>query len=504
MISIIIPCTNDRYKTEYLPQCLASIKNQVADAQVIVAYFDIKKDKITDVYNNAISKCKHEYYMLLGADDLLCESLSVLRQNLDGSDVIYGNIKLFGDRNDTIFYSQVKSIDDFRRGNPIPYTSVVKKSAWAKINGYANYENYSYPEDYEFWTRLYKSGARFKYIDHFIYQYRIHAGQASHIMSPRYEEFRKYINEKIIDGDQKQLYYEIKTNALGDALAATPTLRKLSKSYNQKINVITSVPDLFKNNPYVKSVCLRESFNKEVISADSEYFESFVAGKLKKHNNFDIRRFHSTDLGFDLLDNEMHYDFIPDANDTYKINKKYVCLHAATSWESRTYAKEKWQNLINELEKLGYFIVIVGKDAKEHGFWDIDKKIHSLNFKNGLDLSNKLNLSQLWYVLNDAEYVITMDSGLLHFAGTTDTFIIQLGSSINNKFRAPYRNGTQDYKYKYISGPCNIFCGSDMKYGIKEWKSIHGIPPLVKCLENKPTFECHSEVKDIINFIKQH
>ena len=59
MISIIIPCTNDHYKTVYLPQCLASIKNQVGNNQVIVAYFDIKKDKYTDILNNAISKCKH-------------------------------------------------------------------------------------------------------------------------------------------------------------------------------------------------------------------------------------------------------------------------------------------------------------------------------------------------------------------------------------------------------------------------------------------------------------
>ena len=509
MISIIIPCTNDHYKTVYLPQCLASIKNQVGNNQVIVAYFDIKKDKYTDIINNAISKCKHEYYMLLGADDLLCESLDILCKSIDGSDVIYGNIKTFGDNNECVFYNQVNSIDDFRHGNPIPYTSLVKKSAWAKINGYADYDNLTYPEDYEFWTRLYKSGAKFKHVNHFIYEYRIHSGQASHIVSPRYNEFRKYLNEKIIDADEKNLYHKINTDALGDTLAATPTLRKISKSYNQKINIVTHVPELFKNNPYVKTIYTFDEFNNLKINEKDEVFETFCGagtkdhnGVEKKHNVLDIRRFHSIDLGFDLLDTEMYYDFIPDSNDVHKISQKYVCLHAATSWESRTYSKENWQNLINELEKLGYFIVIVGKNVKEYGFWDIDKKIHSLTFKNGLDLSNKLNLSQLWHVINNAEYVITMDSGILHFAGTTDAFIIQLGSSINNKLRAPYRNGSQDYKYKYISGSCDIFCASNMKYGIKEWKTIHGIPPLVKCLENKPTFECHSDVKDIVSFIK--
>lgn len=308
---------------------------------------------------------------------------------------------------------------------------------------------------------------------------------------------------------KKELYHKINSNSLGDALAATPTLRKISKSYDQKINVVTHVPELFKNNPYVKDVYSFEQFDKLKLPTDTEVFETFLGcgvknnnGIEKKHNLFDIRRFHSVDLGFDLLDTEMHYDFVPDLDNPYKISQKYICLHAATSWESRTYSKENWQKLINELEKLNYFIVIVGKNATEHGFWNIDKKIHSLSFKNGLDLSNKLSLSELWHVLNNSEYVITMDSGVLHFAGTTDAFIIQLGSSINNKLRAPYRNNSQDYKYKYISGPCDIFCGSDMKYGIKEWGTINSVPPLVKCLENKQTFECHSKVNDVIDFIK--
>ena len=96
-----------------------------------------------------------------------------------------------------------------------------------------------------------------------------------------------------------------------------------------------------------------------------------------------------------------------------------------------------------------------------------------------------------------------MDSGLLHIAGTTDTFIVQLGSSLNNKLRAPYRNGSQDYKYKYISGPCDIFCASDIKYGIKEWGTIQGVPPLINCLEGKDSFECHPDPVKVHQFVEK-
>jgi hypothetical protein len=95
-----------------------------------------------------------------------------------------------------------------------------------------------------------------------------------------------------------------------------------------------------------------------------------------------------------------------------------------------------------------------------------------------------------------------MDSGLMHLAGTTDTQIIQLGSPINNKLRAPYRKGNQDYKYNYIKGNCELMCCSNMKYGVNEWGNIQGVPPLIKCLENKEKYECHPDVDDVLLTIK--
>jgi hypothetical protein len=41
-----------------------------------------------------------------------------------------------------------------------------------------------------------------------------------------------------------------------------------------------------------------------------------------------------------------------------------------------------------------------------------------------------------------------------------------------------------------------------MKYGVKEWGDIQGIPPLISCLENKSSFECHPSVDNVFNIIK--
>jgi len=309
----------------------------------------------------------------------------------------------------------------------------------------------------------------------------------------------------------KEIFIKVNSKSLGDTLASTPSIRKVAKSYNCKVNIVTHVKDLFENNSYVKNIYSFEQFNKLKLNKDTEIFETFCGigvkdknGVEKKHATIDIRRFHAMDLGFDLLDEEMHYDYKPRNDRFININKKYICLHISKTWDSRTYSSENWQKIISCLEKANYYIVLIGNNANETGFFNINKTVHNLQLNNGIDLTNKLNLSQLWHVINESICVVTMDSGILHFAGTTDTFIIQLGSSINNKLRAPYRNGTQNYKYKYISGSCDIFCASDMKYGIKEWGSINGVPPLVKCLENKPTFECHPNPFMVVEFITQN
>jgi hypothetical protein len=114
---------------------------------------------------------------------------------------------------------------------------------------------------------------------------------------------------------------------------------------------------------------------------------------------------------------------------------------------------------------------------------------------------NETNLSQAWHLIQNSIAFVTMDSGLLHLAGTTDAHIIQLGSSINPRWRAPYRHNSQEYKYHYVGGGCSIFCASDMKYGVEEWGSVQGVPPLINCLEKKPTFECHPQYDSVFNKI---
>jgi hypothetical protein len=262
--------------------------------------------------------------------------------------------------------------------------------------------------------------------------------------------------------------------------------------------VITHHPYLFSNNPYVDVVY--NDLTIQITEEQKEEYEIFNSfnigyhpnGVCYKHNVMDIRQFHAINLGFMLTKDEMELDYISDPYEPIEgLPEKYVLIHPVQNWNSRTWDAKKWQLLTKLLNQKGIAVVSIGKDSSELGGSNVDKPVFNFNIRLGLNLMNQTTISQTWHLINNSMCFITMDSGLLHLAGTTDAEIIQLGSSINPEFRSPYRNGSQEYKYHYVRGGCGLNCASDMKYGVREWQSIQGIPSLVNCLERKETFECH-------------
>ena len=307
----------------------------------------------------------------------------------------------------------------------------------------------------------------------------------------------------------KQIYYLVKSSSFGDTLASTPTLRYLSKVHNSKINVITHNKNVFMNSPYVDKCLSFNEFNK---NQNYVIYESFTYpgqkdgnGIEKKFSRIDTRQLHAMDLGFQLLPEEMSYDFYPNKFELdIKLPEKYVVLHITTNWPNRTWSNENWQSLIDWLNKNKIFTVLIGNGYREelHSSYSdkpLDKICPKFDNLYGIDLTNQGTISDMWWVLNGSDCLITMDSGPLHLAGCTNTNILQLGSAINPKLRAPYRNGSQDYKYHFVGGTCNIYCNSNLEYNVRVWGDINSVPPQPHCLENKPTFECHPTFNNVID-----
>jgi ADP-heptose:LPS heptosyltransferase len=300
------------------------------------------------------------------------------------------------------------------------------------------------------------------------------------------------------------------SRGLGDTVCATPVLRKLYNSYGRKISVLTHHPDVFKNNKYVEDLYFTENSNRDVLLEQYEMLVSFIPnvenqfGVSLRHNQFDIRQYHASGLGFQLLNDEMDMEFYPDPYiEIENLPEKFILIHPVQTWNSRTWSAENWSLLTRMLNDSKIAVVSVGKDSSEIGNSNVQKPVFNFDINLGLNLLNKVNLSQTWWLMQKSSGVVTMDSGLLHLAGTTDAEIFQLGSSIDYRLRAPFRNGTQSYKYTYISGDCTKMCATNMEYSVKYWNSIRGVPSLVGCLENYQTFRCHPNVLQVYNKIKE-
>ena len=82
------------------------------------------------------------------------------------------------------------------------------------------------------------------------------------------------------------IYYLIHSKSFGDTLAATPTLRYLSKSHRQKINVVTYNKYVFDNNLYANSVMSFDEFNSLNLS-DLIKYESFTHAGGKDNNGIE-------------------------------------------------------------------------------------------------------------------------------------------------------------------------------------------------------------------------
>jgi ADP-heptose:LPS heptosyltransferase len=195
--------------------------------------------------------------------------------------------------------------------------------------------------------------------------------------------------------------------ALGDSICATPTIKKLFERYERKINVISQYPEIFKNNPYVKDVLnFDEYFNRDlsdIIKYESHTFagQKDWYGIEKKFSHMDVRQIHAIDLGFQLPNEDLEYDFNPEPLSLdVELPKKYVVLHVTTNWPNRTWAYDNWVELIKWLKENNIFTVLVGAGYKEslhlsYSDGSLIKDCPMFDDYYGLDLTNKGSIGDI-------------------------------------------------------------------------------------------------------------
>ena len=328
----------------------------------------------------------------------------------------------------------------------------------------------------------------------------------------------------------KKILIKVPCQAMGDTICSTPTIKKISECYEQKVDVMTAREDVLIGSPYINKFL---QYQDEVEGYD-EIFDLFVKSIKTNKNmdsksfynipmdikllNFEARQIHALSVGITLYPNELSCDFYPDkpTKNSNLINKEFLVFHVTESWKNKSWEVKKWQRLVDLIKfHTNYKIVTIGKSHLEQGYNEVIHKktikLDNIDYDFCFDgemidqsVGHRESLSEMWHILNNAYGLVSFDSGPVHLAGTTDSWIFQIGGSLRPEKTAPWRNETQDYKFKFIGGECKLFCGTDPKYSVKNWNTINSNPYGPDCQEGYKEIKCKPSPDEVFNYIKKH
>lgn len=298
---------------------------------------------------------------------------------------------------------------------------------------------------------------------------------------------------------------------MGDYFFALPTIKKLSKAFNEKIDVITRRSEMFINNPYVDNVYTLtesiefayENFNLRYRQNFFELFPNHETSFLNPHakilrNVFiaDLRQTIAMDCGFHLTSEELNSEFYPNPFMPIDLPEKYVAINPYISGVDRDFGKNNWQLIVDNLNSQGIPVVAIG----------LPGKYHEINIKLGLNLCGEdcqSNLSQTWHIINNSQAFITFDTGIYVLAGTTDTHIFLVDTYLEPEYHTPYRKGSNKYKLTVINGGCQEHCLGNLRhYTIVNGEFFQ--PKVQQCALYYDSFKCipsgDSVSKEVIDY----
>jgi ADP-heptose:LPS heptosyltransferase len=277
---------------------------------------------------------------------------------------------------------------------------------------------------------------------------------------------------------RKMKFLVIRDAGIGDLLLLEPILRTLVKRGNVDLTIASMFPDVFENNPYIeKNILLykKENINnikfKEYDSYEDLRNYSETAPTRNKKHRTDI---YNEKFSLDIKDKEPRLYFNEDEKS--KIKKNDNCIYIGIGFDaSHTYRKYMYCNELIEY--------LIDQDKKIRIIIFGDNKYIQIKNKRVIDLQGKTTIRECINIVRELDYMIAVDSGIMHLALTLHIPTVCIFSIITPDFRLRYYTGS----YKYITANVNcIGCGDfhmfKCKHGdVKRDKKF--IPP---CLDIKP------------------
>lgn len=240
---------------------------------------------------------------------------------------------------------------------------------------------------------------------------------------------------------------------LGDQMCAEPTLRYAIKTFkNCEIYLASEYPNMFAHLPFKRIFDLREetpNYKKYLLfDTITPPDESNMVWQFFSHmltNCVDFPSLCALRLQLPIADKEINLTGQrPNFNEHQAdiIYNQGIVIHPGKHWQSKTFPKWFWDEIISVLKSEGVTPIIIGADTDDNrGTVDVD-------VKGCMDLRNELSVAESIWVCQNANVVLTNDSSPLHMAASGNAWIGYVATCKHPDMITHWRNGEWQWREK--------------------------------------------------------
>jgi ADP-heptose:LPS heptosyltransferase len=260
-----------------------------------------------------------------------------------------------------------------------------------------------------------------------------------------------------MNNDKLTIQVLFSDGGIGDCIARLVPLIYLNRLY-PNCDVKLFVPDYFKE--FAKrclSTRIKPISFSEVTANQSLYVDALPTYSYDKyHSRFNNLATHMVDHAFnfmnfqptDLQDKNYPKVNLKGVHVSYSLPEKYAVMAVGFTSSVREWLPEHINKVSDYLVQQGITPVYLGKSASPNGVGHVIKPTfrQEINYNNGINLIDKLDLLESAKVISKAQFTVGLDSGLTHVTGCTTTPLIVGYTSVAKEHRLPYREGVLGHK----------------------------------------------------------
>lgn len=237
---------------------------------------------------------------------------------------------------------------------------------------------------------------------------------------------------------------------LGDQICAEPTLRYALKSFkHSEVSLTSEKPELFSHLKF------KEVFDERRVRPNLDNYllfetitppdQSNLVWQFFSHmltNCVDFPSMCALRCQLPVADREVILK--PSDADFEKTNiyKNAIVIHPGKHWPSKTFPKDFWDGVIEEIISNRLCPIIIGANT------DDNRGTVDVSTDGCIDLRNKLSVMECVALLQNAKVLLTNDSSPLHMAVTGDAHIGFIATCKHPDYISHWRKGEWAWRMK--------------------------------------------------------